>query len=172
MQSQLILKCSIGDRKAQTELYSQHATGMMSLCKRYMRNKEEAEEVLMNGFVKIFQNISKYSGEGNFEGWMKRIFINEALNYQKKFKLKWTKVNLRDTDATEKTKNYDETEHLLQALQSLPKGYRTVFNLHAIEGYKHREIADMLQISDNTSKSQFKKAKEMLQKLCKDEYRR
>ena len=132
-----------------------------------MQNKEEAEEVLMNGFVKIFTNLNTYTGDGNFEGWMKRIFINEALNYKKKFKLKWTKVELIDSDASENFKHLDETEYLLKALQSLPKGYRTVFNLHAIEGYKHREIAEMLNISDNTSKTQLKKAKEMLQKLCK-----
>ena len=132
-----------------------------------MQNKEEAEEVLMNGFVKIFTNLNTYTGDGNFEGWMKRIFINEALNYKKKFKLKWTKVELIDSDAFENFKHLDETEYLLKALQSLPKGYRTVFNLHAIEGYKHREIAEMLNISDNTSKTQLKKAKEMLQKLCK-----
>lgn len=167
MQLQLIQQCTHGNRKAQASFYNKHAPSMMSLCRRYMQNKEEAEEVLMNGFVKIFTNLNTYTGDGNFEGWMKRIFINEALNYKKKFKLKWTKVELIDSDASENFKHLDETEYLLKALQSLPKGYRTVFNLHAIEGYKHREIAEMLNISDNTSKTQLKKAKEMLQKLCK-----
>lgn len=150
LQLQLIQQCIEGNRKAQAVFYNRYASSMLSLCRRYMQNKEEAEEVLMNGFVKIFKNLNTYTAEGNFEGWMKRIFINEALNYKKKFKLKWTKVDLMDSDATESFKDSEETEHLLKALQSIPKGYRTVFNLHVIEGYKHREIAEMLNISDNT----------------------
>jgi RNA polymerase sigma-70 factor (ECF subfamily) len=142
---------------------------MMSICRRYTKNTEEAEEVLINGFVKIFKNISNYTGKGNFEGWMKRIIVNEALNYQKQYKAKWDRVSLLESDAKTNLSTSDEAEDLLKILQSLPSGYQTVFNLYAVEGYKHKEIAKMLNISENTSKSQLRKAKAMLQKIIKNE---
>ena len=168
----LIQKCKANNRKAQNELYKLYAPNMLSMCMRYTDSKEEAEEVLMNGFVKIFNNINSYTGEGNFEGWMRRIFIREALNYRKKFKLKWIRLSLLDNDAVEKAKEYAEEEYLFEKLQTLPKGYKTVFNLFAIEGYKHKEIATLLNISESTSKTQYRKAKNMLQNLLGDEYRR
>lgn len=168
----LILECIQKDKRAQTALYNQYAPILLGVCRRYASNNTEAEEILMNAFLKIFQHINSYSMQGSFEGWMKKICINEALNYQKKFKIRWTKVSLRESDKQENPRNISEEEDLLNKLRSLPKGYRNVFNLFAIEGYKHREIAQMLSISENTSKSQFKKAKNMLQKLCNDEYRR
>jgi RNA polymerase sigma factor (sigma-70 family) len=145
---------------------------MLAMCMRYTNSKEEAEEVLINGFVKIFNKLESYSGEGNFEGWMRKIFVREAYNYRKKFTLKWTRLSLLDIDAAVEQQEYGETDFLLKKLQSLPKGYKTVFNLYAIEGYKHKEIAMLLNISESTSKTQFRKAKNMLQNLCKDEYRR
>lgn len=169
MQSLLIQKCTQGDRRAQTDLYNQYAPTMMSICRRYTKNTEEAEEVLINGFVKIFKNISSYTGKGNFEGWMKRIIVNEALNYQKQFKSKWDRVSLLERDTKTNSSTSDEAEDLLKMLQSLPTGYQTVFNLYAIEGYKHKEIAKMLNISENTSKSQLRKAKAMLQKIINNE---
>lgn len=169
MQLQLIQKCSQGDRRAQTDLYNQYASTMMSICRRYTKTTEEAEEVLTNGFVKIFKNISSYTAKGNFEGWMKRIIVNEALNYQKQFKTKWDRVALLESDGKTITSTPDEAEDLLKVLQSLPTGYQTVFNLYAIEGYKHKEIAEMLNISENTSKSQLRKAKAMLQKIISNE---
>ena len=172
MLKRLIQKCTSNNRKAQNELYQAYAPTMLSVCLRYTNSKEEAEEVLMNGFVKVFSKIDSYTAVGNFEGWMRRIFIREALNYRKKFKLKWTRHSLLETDAWVKETDYSETDYLLNKLQSLPKGYKNIFNLFAIEGYKHREIAELLNISENTSKSQFRKAKNMLQNLCKDEYRR
>lgn len=169
---ELILECIQEDKRAQTKLYNQYAPILLGVCRRYASNNTEAEEILMNAFLKIFLHIDSYSGQGSFEGWMKKVCINEALNYQKKFKLRWVNVSLRETDKQEEPRNISEEEDLLNKLRSLPKGYRNVFNLFAIEGYKHREIAAMLSISEGTSKSQYKKAKNMLQKLCSDEYRR
>tara|TARA_B110000977_G_scaffold201774_1_gene298523 strand:+ start:883 stop:1398 length:516 start_codon:yes stop_codon:yes gene_type:complete len=169
---QLIQKCISKKPKAQNELNHKYAGTMLSMCERYTNTKEEAEEVLMNGFVKIFCNLETYKAEGSFEGWMRRIFIREAINYRKKHELKWMRLNLLEIDGVEKNSEYEETEYLLSKLKSLPKGYRTVFNLFAIEGYKHKEIAELLKIAESTSKTQFRKAKLMLQKLCKDEYRR
>ena len=137
-----------------------------------MNTKEEAEEVLVNGFVKVFTNLENYTATGNFEGWMRRIFIREALNYKKKFSLKWMRVSILESDGQVQEENTGELEYLLDKLHKLPKGYKTVFNLFAIEGYKHKEIAELLNISESTSKSQFRKAKNMLQNLCKDEHRR
>ncbi len=169
---QLIQKCITNNRKAQNELYKLYAPKMLSMCVRYTNSREEAEEVLMNGFIKVYIKLDSFSAEGNFEGWMRRIFIREALNYRKKFKLKWTRLSLLEIDSPIKESDFSEAEFLLRKLQSLPKGYKNVFNLFAIEGYKHREIAELLNISENTSKSQYRKAKIMLQNLCKDEYRR
>lgn len=169
MQSQLIQKCINGERRAQNDLYNHYAPIMLSICNRYTQSKEEAEEVLINGFVKIFKHIASYTGKGNFEGWMKRIFVREALNYQKQFKTKWNRVPLLESDGKIDSSTPDEAEHLLKALRSLPNGYQTVFNLYAIEGYKHKEIASLLNISENTSKSQLRKAKAMLQKIINNE---
>lgn len=169
---QLIQKCKQNNPKAQNELYNTFAETMLGMCERYTHSKEEAEEVLMNGFVKVFSNLEQYKALGNFEGWMRKIFIREALNYNKKFKLKWVRLSLLEIDGLEKNNDYSETEYLLNKLKKLPKGYKTVFNLFAIEGYKHKEIAELLNITENTSKTQYRKAKMMLQNLCKDEYRR
>ncbi len=169
---QLIQKCKQNNPKAQNELYTTFAGTMLGMCERYTHTKEEAEEVLMNGFVKVFSNLEQYKALGSFEGWMRKIFIREALNYNKKFKLKWVRLSLLEVDGLEKNSDYGEGEYLLNKLKKLPKGYKTVFNLFAIEGYKHKEIAVLLNITENTSKTQYRKAKRMLQNLCKDEYRR
>jgi len=171
---ELITACRRGEASAQKLLYDRYAPRLFGLCKRYLQ-REDAEDALMEGFFKIFTRIDQYDGSGNFEGWMRRIMVNQALmKIRKKHALK----NAVEPDHTLKDESFSiqqelEAEDILQLLDELPPGYRTVFNLYAIEGYKHREIAEMLGISINTSKSQFilarKKLRELLEKRARKE---
>ncbi|NVK28122.1 MAG: sigma-70 family RNA polymerase sigma factor [Flavobacteriia bacterium] len=162
---QLIERCRNYDRKAQHELYDRFASTMLAVCVRYVKSVEEAEEVLMNGFVKIFNKIDKFSGDGSFEGWMRQIMVNESLNhlrYRKNLFVEseeedWPEPNHAPMESKE------TTAALLQLIEELPVGYRTVFNLFAIEGYGHKEIAEMLDIDENTSRSQLSRARKQLQ---------
>ncbi len=141
---------------------------MFGLCKRYVKTIENAEEVLMEGFCKVFQKIDMYSGIGSFEGWIRRIMTNEALMFIRKdykfndhddiqdIQVEAVEISIEDTLAA---------SDILKLLDQLPTGYRTVFNLYVMEGFKHREIADMLGISINTSKSQLILAKKRLKEL-------
>jgi len=141
----------------------------MSMAMRYMKNIESAEDVMVMGFFKIFDNIGKFKGEGSFEGWMKRILVNEALmQIRKKNKLYMT-LELSEVDKADDASIVDDMayEDLLTLLDELPPGYRTIFNMYVIEGYKHREIAELLSISINTSKSQLILAKKRMRELVK-----
>ena len=152
-------------RIAQKELYELHAPKMLSVCRYYIKDVQEAEDVMLTAFFKAFQKLKSFSNEGNFEGWLRRIMVNECVSYYRRKK----ELLLTDTIETvsEHVENtiistYDVAE--IQALiDELPKGYKMVFVLHAVEGYKHQEIATMLEISENTSKSQLFKARKMLQ---------
>lgn len=167
---ELVQACKKGNPKAQKELYDRYAPRMFALCKRYLPVTEEAEDALLEGFFKVFSHIEQYDGSGNFEGWMRRIMINQALmKIRKKHALKNAVKpdgDLKDNSVS--IQQQLEAEDILKLLDHLPEGYRTVFNLYAIEGYKHREIAEMLGISINTSKSQLilarKKLRHLLQK--------
>ncbi len=161
--------CKKGDRKGQKKLYNMYSPLFMSIAMRYMKNSEAAEDVLVMGFFKIFDNINKYRGTGSFEGWMKRILVNEALmQIRKKNNLHMT-LELKDIDRVSKSTVVDDMQYedLLVILRELPTGYRTVFNMYVIEGYKHREIGDILNISINTSKSQLILAKRRMRELLK-----
>ncbi|NND06814.1 MAG: RNA polymerase sigma factor [Saprospiraceae bacterium] len=167
---ELIKKCSQKDRKAQNLLYDQYAPLLFAICRRYLRQKEDAEDVLLESFYKIFANISNFKGQGSFEGWMKRITINQALMFLRK------KQNLNLSIAAVSHKLYDAEfnaedllfeKDILCVLDQLPVGYRTVFNLYVVEGFKHREIAEKLGISINTSKSQLIQAKKKLTQFLK-----
>lgn len=153
--------CRKGDRKAQQTLYQRMAPVLMGICRRYLTRGEEAEEALGNAFIKIFTKLHTFDGEGSFEGWMKRITVRECLSYLRSgkhvFDQDW------EGDIAAPAQGSDEAAHLLGLVQALPTGYRTVFNLYAIEGYNHAEIAEMLGISSGTSKSQLSKARKMLQ---------
>lgn len=162
----IIEGCMSRDREAQRELYSLYASTFYGISLRYMKDQRDAEEVLTNAFMKIFDNISKYRSEGSFEGWMKRILINEALGYIRKYRNMYVEVELEKEDSRQVFSWEDtqlETRELLNMIQSLPSGYRTVFNLYAIEGYSHREIAEKLDITESTSKSQLSRARVLLQ---------
>lgn len=164
----LIERCRQEDRAAQQALYGRYAPMLLGLCRRYFNQVDEAEDVMIEGFFKIYKNIDQYDGRGSFEGWMKRLMINEALMLIRKKKI--IQVELNDQHAIA----YDDTAFLaidiepseiIPLLDKLPEGYRTVFNLYVMEEFKHREIAEMLGISINTSKSQLILAKKKLKQL-------
>lgn len=149
-------------------LYDRFAPVMFGVCKRYVRNREDAEDVLVSGLYKVFKNIGQFKDLGSFEGWVRRIIVNEALMYlRKQHKHFITDEIERASSKVTQVSVEDElaAQDIIQLLNQLPTGYRTIFNLYVIEGYKHREIAEMLGISINTSKSQLILAKKRLQRL-------
>ena len=159
--------CKVQDRHAQNLLYSYFSKKMFAVCMRYAQNTLEAEDILQNGFVKIFTKQHLYTGEGSLEGWIKRIIINTAIENYRKNKDKFTESieeNLHDVFVSHVGTDQSSYKDLLVLIQQLPLGYRTVFNLYAIEGYSHREIAEMLEISEGNSKSQLARARQWLQK--------
>lgn len=166
-----ILKgCMEGKRGAQKLLYQAYVPTMMAVCMRYAHHRDEAEDLLQEGFLKVFQNIHSFRSQGSLEGWIKRIIINHALNHLKKarrtpFFEDIDEIHERQIiPADEPVAVYSPLPHetLLSLIQSLPPGYRVVFNLYAFEEYSHKEIAHELNISENTSKTQLLKARRML----------
>lgn len=160
------------DPAAQKWLYDRYSPMLFAVCRRYLRSREDAEEALVSGFFKVFSQIESYSGMGSFEGWMRRIVVNEALMMLRKtqpltFPGDDSKLNYEQTDSFSIEAELSARE-ILELMDQLPTGYRTVFNLYVIEGFKHQEIADMLGISINTSKSQLILAKEKLRNLLKN----
>jgi RNA polymerase sigma factor (sigma-70 family) len=167
---QIIDGCKRGDNKAQRSLYAKYSRRMFGICLRYCDSREEAEEVLQEGLLKVFQKIEAYKGEGNLESWMKRIMINTALdtyrrNKNRQMETEWQDHYSGTTEALTELKAKD----LLVIIQQLPKGFRAVFNLYAVEGYNHGEIGKMLGISEGTSKSQYARARAHLIKLMEIE---
>lgn len=164
-----IKQCKAGNRKAQKALYDFYSPVLMGICRRYLRNSEDAEDVFLDGMFKIFDKINHYKGEGSFEGWMKRIMINESLMHLRKYKKQKLTVEWTQVDEPENAVVLDQlaVEDLKSMIDDLPQGYRTVFNLYVIEGFKHREIAEQLGISINTSKSQLILAKKKMQEFLK-----
>lgn len=168
--AEIISKCKKGDRKAQNLLFRQYAPVLKSICLRYMKNEVDAEDALIKGFYKIFSNLKAYSGLGSFEGWMKRIVINECLMLLRKNNNLSMTIPIEDAKGQNMKVDFVDTltyEDILKLLDELPTGYRTVFNMYVIEGYKHREIGEALGISINTSKSQLILARKKLQELVK-----
>lgn len=167
-ESDLIDGCIRGDRRMQKELYNRFAPKMYGVCLRYADNAAEAEDVLQEGFVKVFNKIGSFRREGSFEGWVRRIFVNTAIEHYRK------KINLQPiTDYEESTfegkyvsvLDTMAEKDIVQLVQQLSPGYRTVFNMYVIEGYSHKQIAEALGISEGTSKSQLSRAKLILQDL-------
>lgn len=163
----LIQACIKQNNKAQRELYEKYSRKMFSVCLRYVKDKSEAEEIMIGGFIKVFDKINQFHYEGSFEGWIRKIMVNEALGYLRKNRNMYLEVTIdhanKEVDA-QYMENHLEADDLLKMIQRLPPGYQTVFNLYAIEGYSHKEIAGMLSISENTSKSQLSRARVLLQK--------
>ena len=161
----LIKSCINGDRKSQKELYNLFAPQMYSVCIRYARNQMDAEDILQNGFVKVFNNLHKFRADGSFEGWVRRIFINCAIELLRERRqhipvelLAETYLPVADDSPLNSLYNKD----LLKTTRLLSDGYRTVFELYAIEGLTHKQIAERLGISEGTSKSQYCRAKAIL----------
>ncbi|MBX9891714.1 MAG: sigma-70 family RNA polymerase sigma factor [Chitinophagaceae bacterium] len=139
---------------------------MMAVCLRYAQDQMEAEDMLQDGFIRVFSNMHQFKFEGSFEGWIRRVIVNAALKRLQKRKLHFQEITDRNDDAPRMEPyvyNHLGEAELMQLIQQLPDGYRTVFNLNVIEGYSHEEIADMLGIQAGTSRSQLVKARKMLQ---------
>jgi RNA polymerase sigma factor (sigma-70 family) len=162
--------CIEGDRNSQARLYNLYSRKMLGVCLWYAHNKEEAEEILQDGFLRVFKYIRTFKGEGSFEGWMRAIMVSAALS---KYRTKSAKLrpvielNSAVHDISQEASfiyDYDEKE-LLKLIQNLSPAYRLVFNLYVFEGMKHRQIADVLSISEGTSKSNLADARSILRKM-------
>jgi len=158
------------DRKAQKVFYDRLSPVMFGVCRRYLQNEQDAEDVMINGFFKAFSKIKQFSGEGNVNGWLRKIMVNESLMFLRKYNMNLS-VELSEelAPSISDTDQNIHQEDILKLLDLLPVGYRTVFNLYAIEGFSHKEIAEKLQISVNTSKSQLIKARRKLQQMLDQE---
>lgn len=167
MDTVLIEGCRRGEPAAQQELFSCFSEKMFAVCRRYISNKADAEEVLISGFVLVFTKIAQFRNEGSFEGWMRKIMVNEALSFLRKKRSLFLYSELDGASEESEPALADSailTEELLGVIASLPDGYRTVFNLYAIEGYSHKEIAELLGIDESTSKSQLSRARQLLRR--------
>ena len=159
------------DPKAQTRLYEKFSSKMLAVCTRYVGDKMEAEDVMIDGFMRVFDKINQFTFQGSFEGWIRKIMVNEALMYVRSKKMIIVDLEYAIEEPNESLFSTDlEAADLMKIIEELPIGYRTVFNLYAIEGYNHQEIGEMLGISEGTSKSQLSRARVMLQaKIMKSE---
>lgn len=166
-EQRLIEGCRKGDRKSQKELYDRFAPKMMAVCLRYMGDSERAADILQDGFITVYSKLDSFSGEGSFEGWIRRIFVNTALMSLRKNDV------LKESDdletawglASESTSALQDLSYkeLIRMIAELPPGFRTVFNMYVIEGYSHKEIGEALGISEVTSRSQLTRARKLLQ---------
>lgn len=169
-ESDLIKGCLEGDRRAQEYLYQKFSPKMYGVCLRYAGKAEDAQDILQDGFVKIFKNLHMYRGDGSFEGWIRRIFVNTAIeHYRRQVNLYPVTENHENLLETKEVSAFDSlsVKDLMKIIQQLSPGYRTVFNLYVVEGYSHKEIAEMIGISEGTSKSQLARAKGVLQNIIK-----
>ncbi len=169
---QLIEECVAGNPIAQKKFYDLFAKKMMGVCLRYIGNYDEAQDVLQDGFIKIFKKLPEFEYKGSLEGWIRRIMVNTALDQYRKNKKHQNDVDVDTVGFMLEKKDYIlesiNAEDLLKIIHSIPEGYRLVFNLFAIEGYSHKEIADRLGVTESTSKSQYSRAKKLLRKLLID----
>lgn len=167
-EQELINGCRRGNHHAQQRLFDLYSSRMYGVCLRYLKNTMQAEDVLVMAFTKVFDRISQFKGEGSFEGWIRRITVNEALTALRRTRMMMVETDLERADFEpdyDRLSDHLEEEDLLKMIEQLPPGYRVVFNMYAIDGYSHKEIAEQLGISENTSKSQLSRARVYLQKL-------
>ncbi|HWH62512.1 MAG TPA: RNA polymerase sigma factor [Ginsengibacter sp.] len=166
-ETDLIKGCIDGNRQMQELLYKKFSPKMYGVCLRYSGNVDDANDLLQEGFIKVFKNLQKFRGEGSFEGWMRRIFVNTSIeHFRKKVKL-YNVSEVQENTIEDISLNILDTlaeKDLIAIVNELSPGYKTVFNMHVIEGYSHKEIADMLGITEGTSKSQLARAKGVLKK--------
>lgn len=170
-ETKIIEGCISGKRKAQNELYSLYSSRFYGICLRYAGNRAEAQDILQEGFIKIFSKIATFNKQGSFEGWMKRTIINTALNYLRDHARERLFVSMNDEVESIPDDNPENdameplpAEEMLKLVQELPEGYRMVFNLYVFEDHTHKQIAELLEISENTSKTQLMRARLHLQK--------
>ncbi len=169
----LIEAAKARDSTAQFELYNLYAKAMLNVSFRIVNDRDEAEDVLQESFINVFKNIDSYRGDSSFGSWVKRIVINASLNVIKKRKLDLMDIdegNIDVEDDYEEVESELSVENIRKAVDLLPDGFRLVFSLYAFEGYDHREIGEILEISENTSKSQYNRAKKKLKELLKEMY--
>jgi RNA polymerase sigma-70 factor (ECF subfamily) len=169
----LVRRCLKGDEEAQKALYDRFKGKMFGLCLRYTKDRATAEDLLQEGFIKVFNKMDTFRFEGSFEGWVRRIVMNTVIENYRKNKPLQAVVELQDYHAS--TIDNDalgkmSRDQLMQLIQELPEGYQMVFNLYAIEGYTHKEIAQELDISEGTSKSQLSRARKLLKKKIAEIY--
>lgn len=166
-EADLIKGCINRESRMQEELYNRFAPKMYAVCLRYSNNTDDAQDLLQEGFIKIFKNLDRFRAEGSFEGWVRRVFINTSIEHYRR------KVTLFSTSEKEETLIQDSSwnaldklaeKDIIKLVQELSPGYRTVFNMYAIEGFSHKEIGGILGISEGTSKSQLARAKGILRK--------
>jgi RNA polymerase sigma factor (sigma-70 family) len=172
-QQALIHACIEQDPQAQRSLYDRFAPQMMAVCCRYAKDRTEAQDILQEAFVKVFQHLGRYRDSGSLEGWIRRIVVNTAIDHLRRNKRQQQDIELNETTldvGVEDVLDHMEAAFLMELIQQLPEGYRAVFNLYAVEGYSHQEIAQQLEISEGTSRSQYVRARHQLQKLIKIAY--
>ncbi|HLA52996.1 MAG TPA: sigma-70 family RNA polymerase sigma factor [Flavitalea sp.] len=161
--------CLINDPVAQRELYGKYSPKMLSVCYRFAHNREDAEDMLQEGFIKVFSQIHTFQNKGAFEGWIRRIIVHTCINHLKKNKkfndsvdiIHATGIQVRE----ESVPSIVQAKQVVECIRLLPIGYRTVLNLYAIEGYNHKEISEMLDVEESTSRSQYTRAKQMLEDI-------
>ena len=167
-ESDLIKGCIKGDAQMQRLLYDRFSAKMYGVCLRYAENTEDANDVMQEGFIKVYKSLPKFRAEGSFEGWIRRIFINTSIeHYRKKVKLYNVTEVQENTIEDSELDALDSlaTKDILNIVNELSPGYKQVFNMHVVEGYSHKEIADLLGITEGTSKSQLARAKGVLKKM-------
>lgn len=165
----LLQGCLKNDATAQQELYQRYSPKMLSVCYRYAKNREDAEDMLQEGFIKVFSQITKFENRGSLEGWILRIIVHTCINHLKKNKKFNEHVDLAYAGNIVIREDYIpsiiQAKQIVETIRTLPIGYRTVLNLYAIEGYSHKEIGQLLDIEESTSRSQYTRAKNMLEEI-------
>ena len=166
-EKQIIDLAIANNRQAQKQIYDQFSPKMLGVCRNYISDIHHAEDILLTGFMKVFSNLNKFEHKGSFEGWIRRIMIYECIDFIRAKKNHIVHQNNEDFIVSEKESSYEMEDFAIDDIQylidNLPDGYKMVFNLYAIEGFKHHEIATMLKISEGTSKSQLSQARKLLQ---------
>lgn len=175
-EEQLIQLCLKNDRKAQKNLYDRYSRKMMGVCLRYAGDTELAKDMLQDGFIRVFTNLTAFQNSGSFEGWMRRIIVNTCLEHLRKNDILQNAEDLDQPFSTVYDSEYSVVEELsaqdlMKIIGELPDGFRIVFNMYVIEGYSHKEIGEVLNITESTSRSQLTRAKQLLQKRIEEEFK-
>ena len=166
----LIQKAAEGDNKAFKEIYDAISGKMYSLCLRYAGNENDANDFFQEGFIKLYRNLKSFRGEGSFEGWARKVFVRVCIDYLKKNKVFFSVINDDMPVSSDNLSGYDKIsgDDLLRIVRKMPDGYRTVVNLYLVEGYSHKEIGEILNITEEGSRSQLYRARLSLQKMLKE----